>query len=231
MCAPIENSPSEAGAPGFQPHAQECRAHGQAVMQYLLAHPEIKTVFMSAVWGLYWHAGDTPSPHGFLPGQIDRELAATIEKLIATGKRVVLFNDIPTLPVELTDCSSNKLYLPGRAGEVCSYPQALALQNNEIAAGILARITARFGSVGIIHTYDVSCSNGVCHDALAGTPLYAHNDGSHLGLGGSRIYFSEYMKKHPGELDRIFDKTPVSADLPVPTDSPDDRHAGKSPGA
>ncbi|WP_167759765.1 acyltransferase family protein [Massilia horti] len=206
MCAPVENSPERAGDGAFQRHAEECRAHDKAVMNYILATPDIKFVFMSAVWDLYADVDNTPEPnlHGYVAGEIDKELAATIGKLEAAGKRVILLDDIPVAPAEMENCVANRLYLPGHAADLCVYPRKYADDRYVEPRNILNRITTRFPQVAVLHTYEVPCDDKVCRMELLGTSLYAHNDRGHLGAGGSRIYFEAYLQKHPQELDEAW---------------------------
>jgi peptidoglycan/LPS O-acetylase OafA/YrhL len=205
MCAPIENSPERAGDPGFQHHAEECHRHGQQVMAYVLAQQDVSIVFMSAVWDLYANpvSDGKPSLHGFLPQQINAELAATITKLEAAGKRVIFLDEIPVLPAALEDCVSNRVYLPGHGNDSCSYPRAEADARYQGINAILSDMRTRFPRTATIHTFDVACDATQCHAELDGTGLYAHNDRGHLGKGGGLIYYRAYQQRHPGELDEI----------------------------
>jgi hypothetical protein len=205
MCAPIENSPERAGDPGFQRHAEECRRHNQQVLAHVLARQDISLVFMSAVWDLYSNTASDGKPnlHGFLPQQINNELAATIAKLEAAGKRVIFLDDIPLLPAALEDCVSNRVYLPGRAGDRCAYPRAEADARYVAINALLADMRARFPRAATIHTYDVACDASQCHAEIDGTGLYAHNDRGHLGKGGGMIYYRAYQRRHPGEVEAI----------------------------
>lgn len=208
MCAPVENSPERAGDSAFQRHAEECRAHDKAVMNYILTKPDIRFVFMSAVWDLYADVDGTPEPnlHGYVAGEINKELAATISKLEAAGKRVILLDDIPVAPAEMENCVANRLYLPGHAADLCVYPRRYAEDRYVEPRNILNRITTSFPQTAVLHTYDVPCDDKLCRMELLGTSLYAHNDRGHLGAGGSRIYFDAYLQKHPQELDETWDK-------------------------
>jgi peptidoglycan/LPS O-acetylase OafA/YrhL len=208
MCAPLADSPAKAGSPGFQAQTEACREHNRQVTQYLLARPDIGIVILSAIWHLYANeaAGAAPAPtlHGFLPGELDRRLDQTITALEAAGKRVVLFDDVPTLPAGLENCTANKLYLPGRGGADCSYPQAYADHNHRAALAILAGVRQRHPHASFVHTYDLPCAGGRCQAELRGVPLYSHNDGGHLGAGGSAVYYAAYLARRPDELAAIF---------------------------
>lgn len=206
MCAPVANSPERAGDPAYQRHAEECRAHDIAVMKHLLASPEIKIVFMGAVWDIYGGHDDGTSPglHGYLPRQFEAELAATIAQLNAAGKRVILLDDVPFLPAELDNCASDRLYLPGRADRDCSFSRATAEQTHQRTAQLLAQVVQAHPATAIIDTFDVFCDDKRCHSEIDGVPLYKHDDRSHLGAGGSRMFYQLYMRRRPQQLDQIF---------------------------
>lgn len=212
MCAPVEHSPSKAGDPGFQEHAERCRRHGQAVMDYVMADPRISVVFMSAVWDLYHNpaqgAQAEPTGHGYMPGEINQQLAATIARLESAGKRVIFLDDIPILPATMEDCVSNRVYLPGRQADRCTYPRALAMERYKTIDALLSDMSKRFPTSAIIHTYDVPCNETECGAELRGSGLYSHNDRGHLGTGGSAVYYTAYRQRHPGELSDIFSRLP-----------------------
>jgi hypothetical protein len=206
MCAPIARSPEQAGDPGFQRHAEQCQAHDAAVIKYILAHPEIKIVFMSAVWDLYAdYAGQTgPRLHGYRDGEFRAELLATIAQLNQAGKRVVLLDDTPILPEELENCGSNHVYLPKFAHRDCSFSRPDAAHRHAVAEAVLNDVVEASPSSAIISTYYAICNDLRCFSVVDDVPLYKHNDRGHLGAGGSRLFFSLYQKKFPQQLDEIF---------------------------
>lgn len=206
MCPPNENGPQRAGDAFYQHYREDCLAHNKQVMAYILSQPAIKTVVMSAVWQNYENADTGPSPrpttHGYLPG--DSYLAETLSKLSAAGKRVIFLDDAPSAPPQLDNCASNRLYLPFFKETDCSYAASRVMTDHLPATRILTEMTQRFPGMEIIHTFDVPCDGERCTTELMGTPLYRNNDTGHLGLGGSRVYYDAYRRKHPHELERIF---------------------------
>ena len=206
MCAPIGNSPEQAGELRLQRYVKQCKDHDIEVMKYILGNPEIKLVFMSAAWRLYQHpAGEEGrSPHGYGVGELEAELGATIERLNAAGKRVVLLDDIPLLPDGMENCASDPVYLPWAKQGKCSYGRAFAAQDHKPTGAMLARITKAHPGSAVINTHDVLCDESQCHAEIGGIPLYRHDDRDHLGASGSAMFHGLYMQKHPDQLDRIF---------------------------
>lgn len=204
MCAPVANSPGRAGLPFLQGHAEECRAHNIEVMKHLLAHPEIKLVFMGVVWGIYGGSPTEPGTHGYLEGQFEAELSSTIAQLNAAGKRVILLDDVPFVPEGLENCASDRLYLPVQGPSDCGYSREIADQAYQGTAQAIARIVQAHPTTAVINTYDVFCDETRCYSEMDGVPLYMHDDRGHLSAGGTRIFYQLYMRKHPQQLDRIF---------------------------
>jgi peptidoglycan/LPS O-acetylase OafA/YrhL len=204
MCAPVANSPERAGEPVLQSHAEECRARNIEVMRHILSDPQVKVVFMSAIWAIYQGDGRAVGAHGYRDGQIETELAATVSQLNAAGKRVVMLDDTPMLPAELVNCPSDRLYLPRFAHRECSFSRTLAEQQHQFAAGLLGRIMKAYPTTALIDTYYVPCDATRCYAELNGVSLYKHDDAGHLSSGGTRIFYELYIQKHPGQLDQIF---------------------------
>jgi hypothetical protein len=208
MCPPNEDGPAQAGDQVYQRYRNDCLKHNKAVMAYILSNSSIETIVMSAVWQNYENVDKSPNPrpaaHGYMPG--NAYLANTIEKLIAAGKRIVFVDDIPIAPPELENCLSNKLYLPTARHGDCTYEETYALDQHRTAEKILTDMQRRFAGTAIIHTYDVPCRTGHCNTDLWGIPIYRNNDIGHLGSGGSRLYYEAYKRKHPRELQTIFEK-------------------------
>ncbi|CAB3745766.1 acyltransferase family protein [Paraburkholderia solisilvae] len=208
LCPPIEHEPPK---PGYLPYLKdhlECVAHDKAVMAYGATHPDIHTVFMAAAWQNYMNLGAAPdagpNDHGFRTGQLEAELAATIDKLTQAGKHVVLMNDVPMIPLKLVNCSfNNDLYFPVHR-EACQFDEGIARDQHAPIAQMLKRLKERFpSSVDIMHTYDVPCDGTVCKLDFDGLPAYRYDDYHHLSIAGSTLLYSHYLQRHPGELDAI----------------------------
>lgn len=206
MCPPMSEGPARAGDPNYQSHRENCLEHNRLVTEYVLSHPEIEVVIMSAVWPNYLNlaTGDhvQPTLHGFMPGH--RYLEDTVAKLRAAGKRVVLVDDVPVVPAALENCGSNRLYGIRLGDGNCTYPQAIAEELHRPTEALFASVKKANPEVPVIHTFYVPCDNGRCNTVIDGVDLYKHNDTGHLGLGGSLIYYDAYQAKHPGELAAIF---------------------------
>ncbi|CAJ0807351.1 hypothetical protein LMG18101_00208 [Ralstonia flaminis] len=206
MCPPISDGPARAGNPAYQNHREGCLLHNRLVMEHILARADIDVVIMSAAWTNYINldTGNHPQPtlHGFMPG--DHYVEDTVARLRAAGKHVVLVDDVPVAPPELENCASNRLYGIRPQNENCTYPATQARTAHLPTETLFGRLKNAFPDIPIIHTYDVPCDAEYCHTEISGVDLYKHNDGGHLGLGGSNTYYRAYRAKHPDELASMF---------------------------
>jgi peptidoglycan/LPS O-acetylase OafA/YrhL len=208
LCPPIENEPPRASDTTLMQSHLQCVQHDRVVMDYVMSRSDIKTVFVASAWQNYQNlaSGANPQPngHGFMPGQLENELGNTIGKLTAAGKHVVVLNDVPMIPTNLINCDFyNELYLPFHR-QTCTFDASIAHAQHEPVRDMLKRLKTHYPQIDIMHTYDVPCADGVCQLDFNGLPIYRYNDYHHLSLAGSSLYYSEYLAKHPNELNTIF---------------------------
>ncbi|VXC85067.1 Acyltransferase [Burkholderia sp. 8Y] len=207
LCPPIENEPPKPGDVSLLPDHLKCVDHDKAVMAYALSHPDVSTVFMAAAWQNYLNAATAPAAapngHGFMPGQLEAELTSTIGKLLASGKHVVLMDDVPMIPMNLINCNfNNDLLFPVRR-HACQFDASIAREQHEPIQAMLKRLVKRFPEVNVMHTYDVPCSEETCALDFDGLPIYRYDDYHHLSAAGSSLLYDHYNRKHPGEAEAI----------------------------
>ncbi|MGI4861082.1 MAG: acyltransferase family protein [Janthinobacterium lividum] len=212
LCPPIENMSDKPSDPAFTRSHRACVRHNREVMRHILARDDIGTVFLSAAWQNYQNqaAGPDAEPnlHGFLPGQLERELGTTISRLLSAGKHVLMLDDVPMIPEQLVNCAFyNGLFFPVKRRE-CRFDSAVAATQHAPIAAMQNRLKSRFPQIHILHTFDVPCADGQCRLDFDGLPIYRYNDYHHLSLAGSMFYYDYYRKKHPGELDEIQGRKP-----------------------
>ncbi|MEX3931274.1 acyltransferase family protein [Paraburkholderia phymatum] len=210
LCPPIENEPPKPGDMTYLEDHLKCVDHDKAVMAYLIARPEIKTVFLAAAWQNYLNQSTDsnagPNGHGFLPGQLERELASTIVKLSAAGKHVVLMNDVPMIPMGLINCDFNNDLLFPVSRHVCQFDASIAREQHEPIQAMLERLRNAHPQIDIMHTYDVPCTASVCSLNFDGLPIYRFDDYHHLSAAGSSLLFPKYMERHPQELKQVLSR-------------------------
>ncbi|OWY38235.1 hypothetical protein CEK28_13260 [Xenophilus sp. AP218F] len=197
MCPPLMKQADQQGDPALREHDKACAQRNKQVMQYLLEHREIGTVFMSGAWAAYNNtSSNLPSGHGFVRNEFGDKLEQTVAVLVNAGKQVVLFNDIPYMPKELINCNLyNSLYVSGN--RECSFPIERSESGYEQYMPILESIRDKYQQVSIIDTYHAFCQNGRCQLSWAGMPIYKNGDYGHLNLYGSHALYQMYLRRLP----------------------------------
>lgn len=205
LCPPIENEPALPGDNAFLESHQKCVQHNKEVMAFAMARSDVRTVFMAAAWQNYQNHSTSPTPnsHGFLPNQLETELGNTISRLTEAGKRVVLMDDVPMIPMNLINCDfNNNLYFPVRR-QACEFDVQIAREQHAPIEAMLNRLKSRFPQIDIMHTYDVPCTDTTCTLDFDGRPIYRFDDYHHLSAAGSMLLYPKYMERHPRELEAI----------------------------
>ncbi|WP_420213575.1 acyltransferase family protein (plasmid) [Burkholderia aenigmatica] len=205
LCPPIENEPAKPADNALLESHLQCVQHNKDVMAFAMERSDVQTVFMAAAWQNYQNNSTSPTPngHGFLPGQLEAELVNTISRLQEAGKRVVLMDDVPMIPMNLINCDfNNNLYFTVRR-QACEFDARLAREQHAPIEAMLNRIKRRFPQIGIMHTYDVPCTEKTCTLDFDGRPIYRFDDYHHLSAAGSMLLYPKYMERHPQELEAI----------------------------
>lgn len=127
---------------------------------------------------------------------LERALTVTLARLVASGKKIVFFVDVPVLDFEPSECVAIRpLYLPGHARkDPCVLPRARFAARNVEYHRIVQTARQAFPTVKFVNTYDYLCDEENCHAWQEGVLLY--RDNSHLSAEGSRWLFG----KMAGEL-------------------------------
>lgn len=186
-----------------------CRQHDKLVMEYLLRDKRVTTVFLAGTWTAYASAPPSgTSERGFSAGQFNDDLYATAKRLVDAGKRVVILDDVPPVPEELTNCPLYNRLRWAPEGRPCVFPRASAAGVEVINKSVVETLTARLPEVAVIHTYGAACDDAICHTSARHAPLYRNNDTTHLSLAGGANYYQLYRSKAPGELEEVLRRTP-----------------------
>jgi peptidoglycan/LPS O-acetylase OafA/YrhL len=204
LCAPIVNAPG-ASAADLKATQEKCAAHNKAAFEYVLANKQIDTVFLAGNWDIYANPPTTGQVNGFgfRQGAFATELGDTVATLLQAGKRVVLFDDIPSEPEDLTNCPLyNRLWLPLRRRD-CSYPASVAVGAHRATVATLSDVVKKYPQMGLVDMYDVPCDANRCHTSLYDVPIYVANDYGHLNVVSSGLYYDAYNARHPGQLAQI----------------------------
>lgn len=170
----------------------ECVRHNRAVWAWLAQRPDIDTVIIAARWILWvegtradGEAGDDSQlrpvgsadtrDRGDNAALVERALAATVDRLLANGRRVVIVGPVPEAVNDVPIDTTRRLLM--------GLPQPPQLTRAQFEArasrteALLARIAARSPMVSYLPLADLFCDAAVCRAFGAdGIPLYIDDD-------------------------------------------------------
>lgn len=204
-CPPVAN-------PGVSPGKQldsDCRAYNAKVMQYLLESQTIDTVFVAATWASYL-GSDSPDAR-FKPGQMVSDMESTFRKLIESGKKIVLLDDVPAIPENRINCQLYNRLPFGAEQRDCGFPATSTYALRDANYAIIDPVVKAIPSIKVLHTFGVTCAGETCEVSSEGVPLYRNNDATHLNLTGGIAYYKLYQTKRQGEIDKALGANVVEA--------------------
>ncbi|WP_167854727.1 acyltransferase family protein [Mangrovimicrobium sediminis] len=193
-CPPLYDvSVRDAGAP------DTCRAATAGNLDWVLANPQIETVYLSSMGPMYlsqrgrYQLQDPAAPALDSNRKVfARALAATVDRLQAAGKQVVLVLDWPGLGFDPATCVDLRpLRLAPFTPRECRTPAARHQRREAAYRRILETVAAQRPGVMLWDTPAVFCDADFCTGMHDGVLLY--RDPGHLSLPGSR-YLGEHLQ-------------------------------------
>lgn len=190
-CGPLLGIAQVTGAYNRE-YARNCIDFNDSVMAYLEATPAIDTVVLSAAFFPYFDPtrrllvrdGDAllerdPGMDIALAG-----LAATVRRIRAASKRVVVVAPPPSNGFDYTHCVERRMANrnPFRALVDCDIPQAEYRANKRGVLGFLQRVQAQ-GAVDVVSLEPALCDGEACRTMLGNAVIY--RDEGHLSHAGS----------------------------------------------
>lgn len=204
-CPPIEN-------PGVGSGKQldvDCKAFNSQVMEYLLRTKDIDTVFVSATWASYSGSYDTDAR--FKPGEMIAGMKSTFRKLAESGKKIVLLDDVPSIPDKLINCQLYNRLAFNPEQRNCTFPAELTFSLRDANRAVFEPVVSAMPSVNVLHTFGITCADGRCNVSFDGVPLYRNNDATHLNLTGGITYYKLYRKVRPDDIEQALGESAVNA--------------------
>ncbi|MEO7743302.1 MAG: acyltransferase family protein [Usitatibacter sp.] len=179
----------------------DCRAHSEAILRWLEQQGHIETVVLG-FFGHYQDDSDVAHGHrhfgGVGPSKVriegardertkaqgfERGLEASVQRLEAAGKRVVIVIDVPELPFDPVTC-----FLPPRIPLfelACSVSMPEVARRQANIRGIIARIGERHPTATVADPTPAICDPEFCGPGTRTEPIYL--DSHHLSLHGSAL--------------------------------------------
>jgi hypothetical protein len=168
--------------------------------QILQRHPEIRTVFLVALWRNaltgelinarereFWGGVRLAPVDARLAGRSNAELtlhglAGTIEALQARGLKVILLRDTPDIGTELVEYCK---FSPRSNPEQCSLPRQDFVAYRQQEEAMLRALRERFPALAVYDPIDALCDRERCY--LMRERVLLYRDNHHLSVNGSRL--------------------------------------------
>jgi len=201
-----ELGPGNSFAP---PWIEQCQAFNASVLRWLARHPEIETVVLSSLLTQYLDdtkyelqrtaGGERLRGEAAMRAALLDDLLATVKRLRAMGKRVMVVAPPPSAPFDIAGCLERRQAhrwtlgaTPGCVIDVKDDEQRRAPEHAFIEA--LAASDAR---LPVLRFEPLLCGATTCQVERDGVPLY--RDQGHLSHQGSRLLMPAVMSEAVGE--------------------------------
>lgn len=173
-------------------YARDCIEFNDSVLTYLLATPSIDTVVLSAAFFPYFdpqrrllvREGEALVMRAPDRGLAERGLAATIGRIRAIGKRVVIVAPAPSNGFDYTHCVERRLANRSLFGRFldCDIPYRQYRDSKRGLLDFLARV-GRVARVEVVSMEPALCDGKACRTMLGDVVVY--RDEGHLSHAGS----------------------------------------------
>ncbi|MFT3722194.1 MAG: acyltransferase family protein [Hyphomonadaceae bacterium] len=172
-----------------------CGRQREFVFRSLLEDKSISVVLLAGLWSLYYNRDEknylgNPRPIvGFTEDHFAELYRKTVRTLVAAGKRVVVLEDVPTLPFYLP----NALILRDRLGQTVPLgPTLEEYRAMNKRPNAMLRSGKNLGAE-VLPTGEFLCSP-VCPTSDGRALFYA--DTNHVSRMGSEILLTEYLRRN-----------------------------------
>lgn len=145
----------------------------------------VHTVLLS----MYWVGKINAVPKG---QSFDKELADTVKFLINSGKKVVIFNDVPRFPFPAERC---KFFASEIGRSTCEVSKWSILRYELYYTPMLERLAKENPNVRYVSLRDLFCSSDSCSMIHDNSVMY--RDNHHLNIVGSKFVGQEIAKLLP----------------------------------
>jgi len=154
------------------------------IFAYVIGDSNIKTIVMSANWGVKISKDST--------NDLESELLQTVNMLTAANKDVYITDDVPEFSFDPNRCKYK-----GRLGIENKCLQEIKSLDHRLDDyyPILKSVAEKNPKVKIIRTFDFFCSDKFCSMAKNGALFY--RDSHHLNINGSRQLGRYIIENNP----------------------------------
>lgn len=185
-CAPLLHVSNR-----VQHNADKCRQAHLGNIQWIADSPQVETVYLSSMGPMYLYSPKYELSYAPEPALRDhrdvfrRGLRDTVQKLVQSGKTVVVVIDWPSLPYMPTQCFDLRpLRLSDFQPRDCTRERKSYLDRNAEYLEIVLSLAREFPSLQYWNTPAAFCNDNLCRGSSDGRPLY--RDQGHLSAYGAQ---------------------------------------------
>ncbi|WP_423597000.1 acyltransferase family protein [Roseateles sp. MS654] len=199
------------------PWIEQCQTFNASVLRWLERHPEIGTVVLSSLLTQYLDAskyqlqrtrdGERVRGEAAMRAALLEDMSATVRRLRAMGKRVMVVAPPPSAPFDIAGCLERRQArrwtmgaTPGCVIDVKDDAQRRAAEHRFIDD--LARADGR---LPVLRFEPLLCNAAICQVERDGVPLY--RDQGHLSREGSRLLMPAVMEEVTGQTQMAWANT------------------------
>lgn len=200
------------------PWIEQCQAFNASVLRWLERHPEIDTVVLSSLLTQYLdeskyelqrtRGGERLRGETAMRAALLDDMTATVKRLKAMGKRVMVVAPPPSAPFDIAGCLERRQArrwtigaTPGCVIDERDDERRRAAEHRFIAD--LAKSDAR---LPVLRFEPLLCDGRTCQVERDGVPLY--RDQGHLSHEGSRLLMPAVMSESLGERQLALLRSP-----------------------
>ena len=161
------------------------------IYQHVMESRSIRKVILT----MYWERTVHRRPIGF---SIERDILATADALIRSGKEIYLTDDVPAFPFGPKKCNG-KRWPHTETRQRCQANDFQAAKVPSPGQTQLQEVVGKDSRIKLLHTRQYFCKAGLCSMIIDDKLLY--RDSAHLNIQGSRYVGHRLVHDHP-ELAR-----------------------------
>ncbi len=201
-----ELGPGNSFAP---PWIEQCQAFNASVLRWLARHPEIETVVLSSLLTQYLDdttyelqrtaGGERLRGGAAMRAALLDDLLATVKRLRAMGKRVMVVAPPPSAPFDIAGCLERRQAHRWTIGATpgCVIDAKDDAQRRAPEHAFIEALAASDPRLPVLRFEPLLCSARTCQVERDGVPLY--RDQGHLSHEGSRLLMPAVMSEAVGE--------------------------------
>ena len=182
-----------------------CPQYNDQILNYIKAHPEIKTILLSARWvmsanGTRYKTEDgpeyklintsNPTPSDTNASLFEIGLFRTIDELLKLNRQVIIVSEIPEIGYHVPSAFS----IAQRTGRDLNNIIAPTLleyqQRNSVVLSVFEKIRQKYKLVQFVDLTDLLCKDQKCQVTVENRPLYRDDD--HLSAFGASFVSNKF---------------------------------------